>query len=86
MAKFLVLNQMFQPMNPYQFNFFSTAQEEDVDGPSPPKNPFQLVLFGDEPMAKKFAEFLAKTQINQVFHLVELKGQVKSDPPVFWSP
>ena len=81
---FVVLNHMFQALNPVQFGFQAPPEvsEQQLN-----LNRGVMMLMWkpmDEATARQFAEFLAKQQINQTFHIAEVKDTVKTDPPIQW--
>lgn len=82
MKKFLVLNFMYQAMNPYAYGFKQQPKRENQNAPAihTPED----CLF-DEDEAKKFAEHMATLQIGQTFHVVEVKAMAKAKPPIEWT-
>lgn len=87
MKKFLVLNVALQPCNPVQFGFKKQATPDDETYDPYTANTPDTMFTLDEEEAKKFAEHMASTQVagNQRFHLVEIKGTVKTKVPVEWT-
>lgn len=89
---FLVLNEYYQVQNPIQHNFFSVeeliAAEKIVE--ALPKNiqrlphPHLSSQITDLKVAHKYAEYLAKQNLNTRYHVFQMVDSVISDLPVIW--
>ena len=86
MKKFLVLNQAFQVLNPYAVGI---KKQEIIPNPQTPQTMMARPLtpednLMDEPEAKALIEHMAVAQLQQKFHLVEIKSTAKAKPPIVW--